>query len=827
MSDGHPPSPSPNGILLPCRIRHVECVRGMYLGSGGVKLYYALGVWVYKHRWQVIFAWALIIAFSMPFAPRVGEVLKAGGFSTGRSEGSRAVRLLQEKLGFPLTTVTVLFSSPDLTVDSPAYQGAMNSILSSLQQYPHVTQVLSYQSTGNRRLVSADRHTTYAIIGFDLGTAAVQRIVPELNELVHSNRQSSSDSITTWITGGPAAYSDIELVSHQDLKRAELVSFPLALIALMLVFGTVVSGLVPALIGGASVLAALAAIFLLGHYMEMSIFVMNVTTMLGLGIGIDYSLIMVSRFREELLQHDVEESVARTVASAGKAVLFSGITVFLGLTGLLVFQFITLRSMGVGGAIVVITSVLAALTLLPAALGVLGHRIDSLPVRWGMRRARGQGGQPISNLDTLGEYPHSSPPADPTQDRLPRGEGTAFRLAESPKQPELGIWSILASWVTRRPWQVFTATLLFLLLLGSPFLRVRMGAPDITTLPNRVSSRQGYDIMVNTFGIGQVSPIFVVLEAGDSIFARDNVGAVYDFVKSMEKKPGVTRVESMVSYAPDIGRGQYQLLYRDPGAIPFPELQKSLSPMAGENLAVINIVTNYNPVSEEAKALAREIRSQGPPDGMNMYVGGAAAELMDLVNELYSTFPKALLLIMVTTYIALLVLFGSVVIPLKAVIMDTLSILASYGALVLIFQDGHFSGLLHFNPAGHVDATVPIVMFCILFGLSMDYEVFMLSRIKEEYEATGDNTLSISRGLERTGGIVTSAAMIILLVSGAFAMADIIVIKALGVGIALAILLDATIVRALLVPATMQLLGDLNWWAPTFLKRGSHPKKPS
>ena len=775
-----------------------------------------------------MFAWLLVIAVSLPFAPRVGEVLEAGGFSTTGSEGSRAVTLLQNKLKFPLTTITILFSSPDLTVDSPVYQGEMDSILSALQRFPHVSQVLTYQSTGNRRLISEDRHTTYAIVGFDVPTADVQRLVPELQSLVRS------DKVSVWLTGAPPAYADIELVSHRDLERAERLSFPLAVLALVLVFGTVVSGLMPVVIGGASVLAALAIIFVLAHYMEMSIFVMNVTTLLGLGIGIDYSLVMVSRFREELSQHDIEESVARTVASAGKAVLFSGVTVFLGLMGLLMFQFLTLRSMGLGGAIVVITSVLAALTLLPATLGILGRRIDSFPVRWGRNRSPRPLGEGWDEGRSTKTDDQGTLPSRASGTVQQRALAEALEAAGSSKSYGPGIWQIIARWVTTRPWPVFIATLFLLALLGSPFMRVRMGAPDITTLPSDVTSRQGYDILVKTFGIGQVAPIFVVVETEGSIFSRENVGMVYDFVKELEKKQGVVRVESFVSYAPDIGRGQYQLLYQNPENIPFPELQRSLSLMAGQNIAVISVVTSYSPVSEEAKALVREIRSMGPStllggsgaadnDAMILYVGGAAAELMDLVNELYSTFPKALLLILGTTYLALLVLFGSVIIPLKAVIMDTLSILASYGALVLIFQDGHLSNVLSFTPAGYVDATVPIVMFCILFGLSMDYEVFMLSRIKEEYEASGDNTMSIGRGLERTGRIVTSAAMIILLVSGSFALADIIVIKALGIGIALAILLDATIVRALLVPATMQLLGDVNWWTPALLKRASSP----
>lgn len=739
-------------------------------------MFRSLGRFAVRRRWAVIVVWALLCLASVPFAPQVHQVLQPGGFANPNTQGAQGLQLLHQELGATLSSVTLVFSHPDKRATDPDYAAEVNRILTSLASHPKARQIVGLGSTGAGRFISKDGHTTYAGIGLDATTPEAQRLMPELRALLPQTW------LQVWITGGPAAYADIELVSQRDLARSEAVSFPLALLSLLVVFGSVVAAGMPVLVGGVAVAVTLTLVYLIAQFAEMSIFVQNLATMLGLGISIDYALLIITRYREELQHHDVEEAVARTIDTAGRAVFFSGVTVFLGLAGLLLFDYVMLRSIGVGGCLVVALSVLGSLTLLPALLAVVGRRIDALPV-------------PL-----LSRLAHRT-------DRTNAG----------------GFWAKLAGGVSRRPGLVFLGVLALLLSLGAPFLRVRMGAPDVTILPADVESRQGFDLLRREFGAGEIAPTLIVVQAASGdILNQDNVGALYDYARALEKLPGVVRTESIVSIDPGLQKAQYQFLYRNPASIADPAVRAQLDLLAKNSVALVSVVTTYNPITDEASALVRTIRGIGPGAGLKAYVGGAAAELMDVVNDLYTVFPRTLLVIVVSTYLALLVLFRSVVLPAKAVLMDTLSILASYGALVIIFQDGHFAELLHFQPEGFVDATVPIVMFCVLFGLSMDYEVFMLSRVKEAYERTGDNAAAVAEGLQRTGGIITSAALIIVIVAGSFAFADIIVVKALGIGMALSIFIDATVVRALLVPATMHLLGRVNWWAPAWL-RGKPP----
>ena len=722
--------------------------------------FYHLGSWACRHRWPIVCVWLVVCAAGAVLAPRAGSVLQPGGFSNPNTEGARGLRLLRQELGVSLTNLTIVFHSPDAKATEPPYQREVTRVLAGVRTHPKVERVFSYAGTRQAGLVSPDGHTTYALVGLNASTPEAQRLVPELKRLLPGDSW-----LQVLVTGGPAAYADIELVSHRDLERAERVSLPLALVALVVIFGSIIAAGMPVLVGGISVLVTLGLVFLLGQVVEMSIFVQNIATMLGLGVSIDYALFMVSRFREELRDHPVAEAVARTSATAGRAVFFSGVTVFLGLCGLLLFDYMMLRSIGIGGAIVVGVSVLASLTLLPAVLSLLGPRIDA----W----------------------------------RVPL-----------PRSGSARVWRRVSEGVVRRPLVVFVGVLLFLGVLGAPFLRVRLGAPDVTILPPDVESRQGFDMLRRAFGAGRIAPLLVVVEAPDNILGRDHVGALFDYTRRLQQLPGVTGIESSVNLDPGLSKEQYQFLYANPAAITDPEVKAALALLAKGRAALVSVITDYNPSSQEAKALVREVRRIPVGEGLRSYTGGGAAELMDVVDDLYTVFPRALLLILVTTYLALLAQFRTPVLPAKAVLMDGLSILASYGALVIIFQDGHLSGLLGFRSEGVVDATVPIVMFCVLFGLSMDYEVFMLSRVKEEYDATGDNARAVAQGLEHTGGIITSAALIIVIVAGSFAFTDIIVIKALGVGMALAIFMDATVVRALLVPATMHLLGRWNWWSP-------------
>ena len=644
---------------------------------------------------------------------------------------------------------------------------------------PHVARVVSHLLAPSQ--VSADGHTAYDIVFLDLPPDDSPDALPILRERLHD-----APGLTVELAGGPAFYGDVQSVSEADLRRSEIISLPLAALALVFVFGSLVAAGVPLIVGGAAVIVALAGIFVVASLMPMSIFVLNLATLLGLGLGVDYSLLMTSRFREELaLRPDgperVPDAVRMTVATAGQAVFFSGLTVLLGLLGLVLFEFMILRSVGIAGAIVVGLAVLSALTLLPALLTILGTRVDRFAVR---------------------------------------------RVAGSATATD-GAWSRLARRVMRHPVAVLVPTLAFLLLLGSPFLHVRFNAPDASILPPEVPSRAAFDRLTANFGEGEFAPIVIAVRTSGPATQPANLAALYDYSRRLAADPRISRVDSLVDVDPRMTLAQYTLLYGDPNGPRDRYVQTALAATTRDDLTAFTIYTPFGPNRDEGRALVADLRGTGgtaagalaPPAGMTILVGGGAADVADVVDRVRADFPRTALFIIVSTYLVLFVLLRSVVLPAKALVMNTLSIVASFGALVWIFQDGNLSAPLGFQPLGFVETTQPVILFCVLFGLSMDYEVFLLSRMKEVWDRTGDNVEAVAGGMERSGRIVTSAALIVVVVAGSFAFADIVLIKALGVGMAIAVALDATVVRALLVPATMRLLGRWNWWIPARLDR--------
>jgi RND superfamily putative drug exporter len=736
-----------------------------------------LGRFVVRRARLVVAAWAVLIALALPLAPQVPGALRAGGFIRDDLESARAKALLEQELGAPPSALVIVFSSPDLVAGTPAFELAAAEATRDIPSAPHVARVVSHLLQPGQ--ISADGHTAYDVVFLDLPPDDSPEALPILRE-----RLRSAPGLTVELAGGPAFYGDVQTISEEDLRRSEVISLPLAALALLLVFGSVVAAGVPLVVGGASVLVALAAIFIVASATPMSIFVLNLATLLGLGLGVDYSLLMTSRFREELAKRpstDVErdriaESVRITVATAGRAVFFSGLTVLLGLIGLVLFEFMILRSVGIAGAIVVGLAVAAALTLLPAVLVLFGRHLD----RFAVRRVA----------------------ARPTGD---------------------GPWARLARAVMRRPVAVLVPTLAFLLLLGSPFLHVRFNAPDSSILPASVPSRAAFDRLRAEFGEGEFAPISLAIRTDGPVIAPDNLAALFDYSRRLAADPRVRRVDSPVDVDPRMTLAQYQLLYGDPNGPRDRFVATALAASVRGDLTTFTITTPYNGNSNEGRALVRDLRAAdgplAPPPRVEVLVGGGAADVTDVVDGVAADFPRTALFIVVTTYIVLFALLRSVVLPAKALLMNTLSITASFGALVWIFQDGNLSALLGFQPLGFVETTQPVILFCVLFGLSMDYEVFLLSRMKEVWDTTGDNSEAVARGLERSGRIVTSAALIVVVVAGSFAFADIVLIKALGIGVAIAVALDATVVRALLVPSTMRLLGRWNWWMPASLER--------
>ncbi len=725
-----------------------------------------LGRSAYRWRWAILAIWFIAIVLAVPLLPRVAGALKVGGFSSPRTEAAQAREVLQRELGFSPSTMLVIYQSQTLAATDPQFQEAVARSLERVRLLPNVVDVVLPSAQAS--MISADGDTAYALVGLDLPPEEAQRLTTDFEQALQPQ-----PGIEMSVAGAPAFYRDIETVSQRDLQRAELIVFPIALVTLLFVFGSVVAAAMPLLVGAAGVAMVLVSILFLAGVTDLSIFVLNLATMLGLGLAVDYSLFITSRFREELIRTngDVPLAVERTTATAGKAVFFSGTTVLIGLMGLSLFEFMFLRSVGIAGVVVVAWSTVAALTLLPALLSVVGTRIERFAPPWSKRGGAGE---------------------------------------------DRGFWVRLSRGVMARPVAVLVPTLALLLLFGLPFLHANISSPSATILPPDLPSRQAFDLLVSEYGIGEISPFVIVLEAPGRIFSNDNLREIHAIGARLADDPRVARVQSIAP--PSLPEGQ---------AVAAASLQRGLgrlgidtgaARLASDNAAVVIAYTRYLPNAEENKALLAEIRAISPA-GMTLKVEGGTAEIVDSVNAMYSDFPKAVALVVAATYLVLLVLFRSLLLPLKAILMNGLSIVASYGALVWVFQDGNLGQLLGFEPLGYVEASLPIIMFCVLFGLSMDYEVFLLSRIREEWERTGDNTEAVALGLQRSGRIITSAALLVVVVTASFVTADVVLIKALGFGIALAVFLDATVVRALLVPATMRLLGNWNWWLPRPLRR--------
>jgi RND superfamily putative drug exporter len=642
--------------------------------------------------------------------------------------------------------------------------------------------VQTYGTTGNRELIAEDGSAALAVLVFD---KTMEQVQPEIGPIKQALRPTT---LQASITGEPAVYEAISELSAEDLRKAESYALPFALIVLVLVFGTLVAASLPVIGGAFAVTATLGAMYLIAPHYDLSIFVMNVASMLGLAVGIDYSLFIVGRFREELRRGaTVGDAVETTVATAGRAVFFSGVAVVVGLLGLMSFSYMSLRSMGIGGSVVVLFSVLSALTLLPALLGVLGHHVDSLRLLGRRRR-------------------------------------------------ESGFWRRWSDWVMAHPVVVLTGTTVVILLLAAPVLRITVNVPTATELPKSQEARRGFDIITSRFDRGQLSPNQLLLTwdgAPQDPFVPSNLVRLYEYGQRLAGQDGVASVTSIVNLpgmaSPQAAVAFWQAAGRSPAS--GQGLRRTLPPeqqAAADRLAdattrpgavLFSVAPDTQPDLPAGRAVARRLGDLPPPAGATLHLAGLSAGVDGFVNSVYSRFPWVVAFVLGVTYLVLLVLLRSVLLPLKAVIVNILSILASYGALVFIFQDGNFTSILDFETQGYVDATLPVIMFCTIFGVSMDYEVFLLTRIREAWLETKDNRVSVGTGLTATGSIITSAALIIVIVAGSFALTSVVVTKAVGIGLAVAVAVDATIIRILLVPAAMRLLGGWNWWIPGWLER--------
>jgi len=730
----------------------------------------SLGALVIRRKYIVLATWIVVILAALPFFSRADEYLKPGGFSNESFPSVQAQKVLQERLELTTLTVDFVFSHPEWSPFDPRFSGAIESAVNGLTDHDEITYVVTHLDDPKR--ASAVSNTVHVSAGLAL------ELDDSLEFLETVTDEVDPGPLDLIITGGPALYRDISLASERDLRRGETVAFPIATLALLLVFGTLVAAILPAAVGGGGVLVGVALVFFISQGIDMSVFALNIVSLLGIGIGIDYSLFYTSRFQEELRNgKPVDEAVLGAHVHAGQAILFSAVTSLIGLLSLIAFDVMMLRSVGIGAAAVIFAALLAALTLMPAILAILGEKVNRFRIGpdWGKRGS---------------------------------------------------FWVPLSNWVMKRPWLVLIPTSTVLILLAVPALSMRLGTVDATILPDSLESRQGFDVLREEFGFAlqTIIPVaYTFAEVGDESsnadpFSRSNIERAFDIGSELESLSGVTHVISIVNLDPSFGPDQYELLYRHPEAITDVAAARIVEEAARKGAILFLVHSDLNPFWPETRQLVTDIRALIPTEG-ELHVNGGASEITDIVNALYGKFPYIIAAVLGVTYLSLLVLFRSLILPLKAVVLNVLSILASYGALVFVFQQGHFSGILNFEAMGVIEATLPILLFAIIFGLSMDYEIFLLSRVAEAYERTGDNVASVAEGLQRSGLIITGAASILIIVAGSFVLADVVIVKAIGLSLAIAVLVDVTLVRALVAPAIMRIAGPWNWWLPGWLDR--------
>jgi trehalose monomycolate/heme transporter len=720
---------------------------------------------VYRRRRLVLVLAAACVAFAAVWGTGVfARLQSAGGFDVSGSQSQEAGAIAARAFGRDAGDVVVLYSSHQGVAGSADIRSAVTGTLARL---PHskVESYATYWSTRSPQFISADGRSTYVVIELAGGSDAAR--IKSFDAI----RGSLAVPGLTASAGGVIPTEDaINKQVGSDIGRAEELSLPLLLIMLLVIFGSLAAASLPVAIGGIAIIGSFTALRLLTLATPVSIYSINITTILGLGLAIDYGLFMVGRFREELArqhdvgqhdvgqrgidQHGVEEALARTLATAGRTVAVSGITVTVALASLTLFPELFLRSMGYGGVATVLVDMLAALTVLPAVLAVLGPKVNALRVR---PRARQPGGRPAG-----------------ARDQAVTAEAS-------------GGWYRLASSVMRRPVAYVVVIIVVLFALGAPLLRVAWGGTDARVLPATAAPRVVTQALNADFPGNTTAPIEVVLRFGGPM-------------------PGSpARRAELAAYAARLTRV---------GGV----TGAQVTGVRGD-VARVDLRYGPDPLSAAARRIVTGVRAVAAPAGSSRYVGGQTAELVDELASLSATLPWMALVMAVATFVLLFLAFGSVLLPVKAIAANVVSLWATFGVVVWIFQDGHLSGLLDFTTTGTIDPTIPILMLAIIFGLSMDYEVFLLSRIRERYDQTGDNTAAVASGLQRTGGVITSAALLLVIVVGAFSASGIIFIKLLGVGMIVALIVDATIVRVLLVPATMRLLGRANWWAPGPLRR--------
>jgi RND superfamily putative drug exporter len=730
----------------------------------------------------VIAIWVVLTVVGALGARHVGDVFRGDITKTPGSESEAVEHYIHEHFDrqYPFPFLFTL-TSERLTVDDPAYQQAIDRLITTLSQHPKVGGVLSYRDDAT--FVSADRHHSFLLTGLKVADfREATELVRPLSALAH--KVPLPPDLKLALTGNPPITVDMESASSQDGARTEARVIPLVVIVMVLLFGALVAAIVPVIVGLIACTLSFGLLYVLGQFVELNVFAQNFVTMMGLGVGIDYSLFIVSRFREEMAAgYNKAEAAIRATDLVGRSIAYSGAAVCIGLLAMLIPKLPLTESLSIGGILAVLMTVLLALTLLPALLACLGDRINS-----------------------------------------PRAFNRFLLSLSRSKE----FWQGWSNRVMRRPLTYLLLSLVMLLGLSALTLQLQTWNSNILLMPDKLESRRGFEVLTKTAGGRQISPVGVVVGTrhGEPVYQPETLAQIHQFSKDLQRAVPLSRVISIVDLNPEMTLDDYQ------GMMTSMVAMRAFNPQAQHPLisrddarTLFWLLPPPESTEQADRDLVRDLRQfrdrfvAAHPD-LDITMGGGPAQKVDFLHAVHKGMPTVVLATVVTTLLVMMLSFRSLLLPIKSVIANLLSVTASLGILVAVFQFGWGSSLLGIaTPPGALLHFTPLALFCVIFGLSMDYEIFLMSRIKEEYDRTGDAEGSVTTGLQQTGGIITSAALIMIIVFVGFAFSETIIVKEMGLGLSVAIALDITIIRLLLVPSFMALAGKAAWWFPKGLNR--------
>jgi RND superfamily putative drug exporter len=736
-----------------------------------------------RWRWYVLAVWVAIIVVSGGIlGPKAADVVKGGGFAVPGSTSDKAAAILANDFHISTrNTVVVVYRSTSLPATATSFRNEVLAASQRIAKVKGVTGVTTYYGTHDPTLLSRDGKTTTSVVSLRGDPSTVAKLVPDVR------KQLRGLSIQHFVTGRPASDEDTFTTSEQDLKRSELFTIPIVVILLILVFRTLIASIIPLILGACAVTASEALTYVLGSNVDTSVFALNIASMIGLGLGIDFSLLLVSRLREERAKGQTSnDAISTTMATAGRSIMYSAVTLMLSMVvmTILVIHLMIVRSITIAVIFVSITSLLAALTLMPALFAILGHRIEWLRVV--PRRSTAEEGAP-------------------------------------------GFWYRLSKRVMARPWIWLGVSLAILFVIAFPVRDLRLVGASPHVLPTSVETVKGYDAMKAAFGEGRLTPIQIVMSTTpDGVWTPTFLNSLEQLTERLRRDPRTDQVESLFSVARLSGVPVSQFKDLRPQAFTT-KAQRSLvnrfvNLSGNSSKAIIIVFTKYGQYDPKHEQFVYDLKDKIIPNSpqlapYSVFVGGEAAEFLDFTDSLYGRFPYIVISIMILIFIVLMMFFQSIFLPIKAMLMNLATVLATYGALVVVFQYGFPTQIFGFQSEHLLGAMTPAILYAILFGLSTDYEVFLLSRVRENYHRLRDNDEAVAVGLQSTAGIITAAGLILIGTFGSFASAAVVSVKEIGIGLAVGILLDTTVVRIIMVPATMKLMGDWNWWMPDWLKR--------